>query len=187
MKNKLIFSFLSLFSIASLSGCVTASPAQTSEKTFNLTEYQKTLSSTETFFSKKYNTSSIKNASGCPVIPPTQEELAKANYGSPISQEDAETQAIAFFKIHLKDPYSAKIEWEEVKKGWMREAPINDCKIQFGYLMVANINAKNSFGGYIGYKSYKFFFLNGSIISINEAYKDCIVSYGYEPQIQDKK
>jgi hypothetical protein len=188
MKINLDIRFFLPLSILFLSGCVTTHhTTQASDQTFNLIEYQKTLSSTEAFFSKKYNTSSIKNASGCPVIPPTQEELAKANYGSPISQEDAKVQATTFFKKYLKDPYSAKIEWGEVRKGWMREAPICDCELQFGYILVANVNAKNSFGGYVGSEPYKFFFKNGLIISINEAYKDCTVKYGCESQTQDKK
>jgi len=102
---------------------------------------------------------------GCATAP-TQKELAEANYGSYLSQEDAQTKAIIFLKEYLKDPESTKIEWGEFKKGWMREAPIFGCKLRFGYILKANINSKNSFGGYTGYKPYQFFFFNGSIVSI---------------------
>lgn len=117
---------------------------------------------------------------GCASMPPTAEELARAEYGSPISQQEAEAKASAFLKQHLKDPDSAKIEWGTVQKGWMREAPIHGGQLRFGYILTANINAKNSFGAYIGYKPYQFIFLNGSVVSVY-AQQELRGSYGSTP------
>jgi hypothetical protein len=103
---------------------------------------------------------------GCASMPPTPEELARADYGPQISQEDAEAKAMGFLRQYLKDPESAKVEWGTVQKGWMREARIYGGQLRFGYILSANINAKNSFGGYTGYKAYQFTFFNGSIVSI---------------------
>lgn len=102
---------------------------------------------------------------GCATIP-TQKEISIADYGTPISQKDAEIKALNFLKQNLKDPDSAKIEWKEIKKGWMREAIIYGHKLLFGYILEANVNAKNSYGGYIGYKLFTFVFFNDSIISV---------------------
>jgi hypothetical protein len=116
---------------------------------------------------------------GCATMP-TAKELAKAEYGSPISQQDAEAKAIEYLKQRLKDPDSAKIEWGAVQQGWMREAPINGNQLRFGYILTANINAKNSFGGYIGYRPYQFVFFNGVIVSVY-AQQEISGSYGSTP------
>ena len=100
--------------------------------------------------------------SACASGPPTSEELSRADYGSPISQSDAETRAKQFLRRHLKDPGSAIYEWNPVYSGWMREAPIHGGGLEFGYILDGSINAKNSFGAYVGLKAYKFIFYNGN-------------------------
>ncbi len=114
--------------------------------------------------------------SGCAGGPPTQEELTKADYGTPISQEDAQSQALEFLKRVLKDPDSAKIDWSPVSSGWWREAPIDGGGLKFGYILNANINGKNSYGAYIGYKPYRFMFFNGTLTS---AYAEQELGTGY--------
>ena len=104
--------------------------------------------------------------SSCSFGPPTLENLSSADYGSPISQQDAEAQAQQFLRRYLKDPDSASYEWNPVYRGWMREAPIHGGGLKFGYILDGNINAKNSFGGYTGLKPYKFVFYNGNIVSV---------------------
>ena len=105
-------------------------------------------------------------AVSCASAPPRPEELAGADYGSPITQEDAQASAQAFLKRHLKDPSSAQVDWGGVNRGWMREAPIHGNKLRFGYMLTASVNAKNSFGAYTGYKPYQFFFFNGALVSV---------------------
>ena len=117
--------------------------------------------------------------SGC-ARTPTVEDLAKADYGAPISQAEAEAKASAFLKRHLKDPDSAKIEWGTVQTGWIRDAPINGGQLRFGYVLDANINAKNSYGAYSGYKPYKFLFFNSSLVSAY-AQQELRDSYGSTP------
>ena len=60
---------------------------------------------------------------GCAGGPPTQEELAKADYGTPISQEDAQERALEFLKRVLKDPDSAKIDWAPVSRWVVERSP----------------------------------------------------------------
>lgn len=54
------------------------------------------------------------------------------------------TLAKAFAKT-LKDPDSAKFEWTKVPKNWSGKTAIDYC---------ATLNAKNSFGGYVGFQPY---------------------------------
>jgi hypothetical protein len=111
-------------------------------------------------------TFAILIAAGCATGPPTKEELAKADYGASISQEDAQKQAFEFLKRVLKDPDSAKVDWSSVTPGWMREAPIHGGSVKFGYVLNASVNARNSYGAYSGYKPYMFIFFNGTITSV---------------------
>jgi len=118
--------------------------------------------------------------SACATGPPTREELSSADYGSPISQQNAEAQAKQFLRRHLKDPDSAIYEWNPVYRGWMRDAPIHGGGLRFGYILYGNVNAKNSFGGYTGLKPYNFVFYDGNIISVY-AQKELRGSYGSTP------
>jgi hypothetical protein len=102
---------------------------------------------------------------GCATAP-TSEQLAMANYGTPIEQADAEQRAKNYLQTALKDPYSAQIRWAPVERGWMREAPIHGGALKFGYILNAGINAKNSYGGYTGEKAYRFLFINGNLESV---------------------
>ena len=104
--------------------------------------------------------------SACASGPPTQKELAAADYGSPISQQDAEAQAKQFMSRYLKDPYSAQYEWSNVYQGWIRHAPVHGGGLVFGYILDVNVNAKNSFGGYTGLKPYRFVFKDRSIVTV---------------------
>ena len=99
----------------------------------------------------------------CQTGPPTTDELAHANYGSPISQEDAQAKATAWLQATLKDPDSMRAEWSPVKQGWQRET-LGD--LHFGYRMAASVNAKNSFGGYVGARPYVFMFSNGALAHV---------------------
>jgi len=103
---------------------------------------------------------------GCASGPPTQQELAKADYGTAISQEDAQRAANEFLKRVLKDPDSARIDWSPITSGWIREAPLHGGGVLFGYVLNASFNAKNSYGAFIGYKPYMFLFYNGIIKSV---------------------
>ena len=103
---------------------------------------------------------------GCASGPPTAEEYAKADYGAPIVQSDAEAKAQTFLKTSLKDPATAQYEWGSVGQGYFRTAPIEGGKLLWGYRMEAKINAKNSFGGYTGYTPWYFLFKDGELFAV---------------------
>ena len=101
--------------------------------------------------------------SSCANTPPTHEELIKADYGFPISQDNAEKHAIQFLENYLKDPQSAIYKWQPIIKGYMKDAPILGGEVHYGYVLNASVNAKNSYGGYTGFKRFTFIFFNGAI------------------------
>jgi hypothetical protein len=101
---------------------------------------------------------------GCATAP-TGEALAQADYGTEITQADAEQLASALLGAYLKDPASAQIVWAPVQRGWIKEPIINGGAMRFGYLLEARVNAKNSYGGYTGAKPFRFLFFNGNLVS----------------------
>jgi hypothetical protein len=96
----------------------------------------------------------------------SQTEMDSADYGSPISQVEAESRAKEFFNMHLKDPMSAVFSWNPIYQGHMRGNSFmaaGGTKPHFGYVLDGAVNAKNSFGGYTGAQPYSILFRNGEI------------------------
>lgn len=96
---------------------------------------------------------------------PTATEVAAADYGTPIGQEQAEEQAKQFLNPRLKDPYSAVWSCESVSSGYFKDAPINGGKVTYGWRLLCSVNAKNSYGGFTGLKRYGFLFRDGRLVS----------------------
>jgi hypothetical protein len=99
----------------------------------------------------------------CQSGPPTADELSRADYGTPIAQEEAEAKATDWLGTVLKDPDSLRAEWEPIEKGWQRDFGGD---LYFGYRLAASINARNSFGGYVGAQPYVFMFFNGALAHV---------------------
>lgn len=73
---------------------------------------------------------------------PTQNELAHANYGKPITTAEFEDGV----RATLKDPYSAHISCATPEKGWY---DLSTRRI-YSYISICKVNAKNGFGAYGG-------------------------------------
>ena len=94
---------------------------------------------------------------------PSEQQLATADYGAP--PRDYERVIHEYFDATLKDP--ASIQYKEVtepRKDWVRDAPIAGYQMHYGWIVKATINAKNSYGGYVGFKTYSFLFRGEQII-----------------------
>lgn len=105
-----------------------------------------------------------------PVV--TQQQLATADYGSPITQTQAEQLAKSWLDGTLKDPYSAVEQWQPVQKGIVTTSLLDGHKELPGYIMDGMVNAKNSYGGYVGARAYRFLFRDGSIERVMAADPD---------------
>ncbi len=97
---------------------------------------------------------------------PTADELNNADYGKPISIQNAEKKALSFLDGILKDPESSKVKWGAFSTSWIRKPIIRGGQLVFGYKLGAKINSKNSYGGYTGYKPYIFMFRNEKLILV---------------------
>ena len=103
---------------------------------------------------------------GCQASQPTAYEIANADYGSHISQDEAEAKAIEYLRERLKDPPTATYQWDPLYKSWLTEAPLAGGKNRFGYRLDGKVNSKNSTGGFTGFLQYWFVFYNGEIVSV---------------------
>ena len=88
-------------------------------------------------------------------------EIANADYGT--YPENVEEIVKDFMFTQLKDPFTAQYKFKgEPYKAYLRDAPIMGGKpIWFGYIQEVMINGKNSYGGYVGWKQYRIFIMNG--------------------------
>lgn len=99
---------------------------------------------------------------------PSETELASLDFGEPVSQDFAESDAKIFFEHYLKDPYSAQIQYAHVYRGWVKEPLLNGGKLHYGYVLDVSVNAKNSFGGYVGATNFKFIFRENKVLAVLE-------------------
>ncbi|WP_316674889.1 hypothetical protein [uncultured Tolumonas sp.] len=92
---------------------------------------------------------------------PTQQEINLADYGEYPSNS---TEIVkTFYSKSLKDPDSAVYKYIS--------PPIKTVLgdrfqgVKYGYLVCATVNAKNSYGGYVGYHTDGFFIQNNIILN----------------------
>ncbi|MDD2108994.1 MULTISPECIES: hypothetical protein [Pseudomonas] len=105
----------------------------------------------------------LATLAGC-AAGPTPQDIANADYGSPISQDQAEERVKQYFNGTLKDPYSAQYQFSQVEKGYVVGSAFDGRNLYAGYLISVDVNAKNSYGGYTGNKGYQFLFQNGALV-----------------------
>jgi hypothetical protein len=99
---------------------------------------------------------------------PSKEEFEKADFGPPPARpEDA---IRTYMKEVLKDPFSAQYEFASPEKAWFgKEGGLLVSRdIQYGWRVIARVNAKNSFGGYVGWQTWIFTFRNGQLMQVNQ-------------------
>ncbi|MGO3542679.1 MAG: hypothetical protein ACTIOG_09290 [Pseudomonas helleri] len=98
---------------------------------------------------------------------PTPQDIANADYGTPVEKEFTDAQLKSYFEGHLKDPYSAQYEFGVPEKGYMISSSFEGRQLYAGYIVTARVNAKNSYGGYVGMQTYQFLFQNGKLVRGN--------------------
>lgn len=87
---------------------------------------------------------------------------ASANFGNP--PQGYEEAIKAHFDQVLKDPESARYRFSRPIKAYTNEGLAYGGKVSWvGYLVDVQVNAKNSFGGYVGFKPYMLLFSGNSV------------------------
>jgi hypothetical protein len=92
---------------------------------------------------------------------PSDSQYAAADFGAFPSNYEAIVRA--YYGQVLKDPDSALYKpSSQPKQYWLgnRFEPAG----AYGYLVCATVNGKNSYGGYVGYKTDGFLIRNGTIV-----------------------
>jgi hypothetical protein len=93
---------------------------------------------------------------GCGTITASTAEINVADYGP--RPENIEARVKAVFKKSLKDPDSALYKFGEMRHGWYFSGILNGAEKVFGWVQIVEVNAKNSYGGYVGYRRHYIFF-----------------------------
>lgn len=102
--------------------------------------------------------------SGC-ASAPSKQEIANADYGAPMSPAQCQLIAEEAIRNQLKDPDSAEFKNETpCFKDWMSSVPILGMKAAFGYLQTGEVNGKNSYGGYVGFRPFMVLMKNGHVL-----------------------
>jgi hypothetical protein len=96
---------------------------------------------------------------GCASLP-TPEQSASADYGS--YPENHESIVKGYYAQVLKDPESARYGTITTPQKYWLGNRFDGAK--YGYLVCATLNAKNSYGGYVGNQTDGLLIRNGSII-----------------------
>ncbi|AMO82119.1 MULTISPECIES: lipoprotein [Hafniaceae] len=98
--------------------------------------------------------------SGC-MATPSLTETTSANYGQlPSDYKEMIQNDISYA---LKDPDSAKYEFGEPRKAYLQGGIAENFKMYYGWVIPVSVNAKNSYGGYTGFKKRYYMFSNGQI------------------------
>jgi hypothetical protein len=96
---------------------------------------------------------------------PTQQEISHADYGQPMTQQQCLSISEAAIANQLKDPSSAQFRDEvPCHTGWVSSVPLLGMKAAFGYVQSGEVNGKNSFGGYVGFRPYLVLMKNGYVV-----------------------
>ncbi len=95
--------------------------------------------------------------------PANPEVVASADYGA--YPKNYESIVKSYISSTLKDPFSARFQFKKPFKAYLRNAPVTGGEPSvFGYMVYANVNAKNSYGAYVGWKPYKVLIRNGNVV-----------------------
>jgi len=87
---------------------------------------------------------------GC-AKPPVDSEIRNAYYGRPMEQAECEKIAErVMMRLPYKDPTSVILRFGLCRKGYKPESSVHKNRFVFGYVIEGTVNAKNSFGGYVG-------------------------------------
>jgi hypothetical protein len=106
---------------------------------------------------------SISSVFGC-ASAPSQEQMQNANYGRDLSSVECTEVAERVVADTLKDPGAAQFRNMPCSKGYWKSVPIMGMGVEFGWIQKGEVNGKNSFGGYVGFRPYQVLIRDGVAI-----------------------
>jgi hypothetical protein len=99
------------------------------------------------------------SGAGC-VSLPTQQEAAAADYGA--YPTNYESIAKSFYASTLKDPDSVQYRGIAAPRQFWIGDRFTGAK--YGYMVCVTLNAKNSYGGYVGFQTDGLMVRNGAVV-----------------------
>jgi hypothetical protein len=101
---------------------------------------------------------------GCATAP-DQKQIAAADYGRFMAPDECLKLAHELIAGKLKDPSSAQFRNDvPCYAGYTRNVPLLGKSAQFGYRQDGEVNGKNGFGGYVGFRPYHVLMRNGVVV-----------------------
>jgi len=111
---------------------------------------------------------------GCASAPVfTADQIQAADVG-PMPGEAEQATIRAAMAYYLKDPASAQYQWGEPRKSSLSSGG----RTVIGWVVPVLVNARNSYGGYVGFEQWGFFMVNGRIVSHQTAAERAIGTWG---------
>jgi hypothetical protein len=98
------------------------------------------------------------------VSPPTEQQLAAVGYGAPLTI-DYKRAIQTFFFDKLKDPLSAQYLFGSSPQKWWTIDYIGGA-LDAGYAVRFQLNFKNSYGGYVGFRQWLVLFRDNQIVAV---------------------
>jgi len=95
---------------------------------------------------------------------PTTEQLSRANYGRNMMAAECVAIAEQVVGNRLRDPNSAQFRHLQCYQGYWTSVPVRGMGVEFGWRQEGQVNAKNAFGGYVGFRSYYVLIRDNSVI-----------------------
>ena len=114
-------------------------------------------------FMLKYSLALLPLLTAC-ASGPTPEQLSQADYGNEPSISECTSIAEGVISSSLKDPDSARFRNSQCFKGHWGSVPILGMGIQYGWIQKGEVNGKNAYGGYVGFRTYQVLIKNGTPI-----------------------
>ena len=96
----------------------------------------------------------------CGTVKPDIAQVQSANFGPAPSNEAILAAVRAQEASRLKDPYSALYECRAPRRAWTNVFG----KITYGWAVACTVNAKNSFGAYVGVQPRGYLFQGDVIV-----------------------
>jgi hypothetical protein len=100
---------------------------------------------------------------GCASLP-SREEAASADYGA--FPNEYEQIVKSYYETRLKDPESVRYRSISHPKIFWLGSRFSGAR--YGYMVCATLNAKNSYGAYVGFKTDGLLIRDGAIIQVVE-------------------
>lgn len=95
---------------------------------------------------------------------PSKGQLKNADFGRNMTPDECVSIAENTISNTLKDPNSAQFRNQQCFKGYWSSAPIIGMSVAFGWVQKGEVNSKNSFGGYVGFRPYQVLIRNGQVV-----------------------